>query len=168
MTGARLLRRAAGAVACAAAVCALTACGGDDGGGGGAGFEEVVDAGMVVTDAWARPTAPGIDTAAIYIAIENRDAPDDRIVAASAPDRCATVVPHQTVIDEDGVASMPGILGDELFLPPGGSVLMEPLGLHLMCLGMGGPLDDGERFELTVEFDRHEPMSVDVIVDGDR
>src|SRR5690606_17836068 len=116
VTGARLLRRAAGAAACAAAACPLAACGGGDGDDGGrAAFEEVVDAGMAVTDAWARPTAPGIDTAAIYLAIENRDAPDDRIVAASAPDRCATIVPHQTVVDENGVASMPGILDDELF-----------------------------------------------------
>lgn len=167
MTGARVLRRAAGAVAFSTAVCTLTACGGDDA-EGGAAFEEVVEAGMAVTDAWARPTAPGIDTGAIYLAVENRDAPDDRIVAASAPDRCATVVPHQTVVDDDGVASMPGILDDELFLPQGGSVLMEPLGLHLMCLGMGGPLEDGDRFELTVAFDTHDPMTFDVAVDGDR
>jgi copper(I)-binding protein len=148
-----------------AAVCSLGACSGDD---DDRATSEIVDAGMAVTDAWARPTAPGIDTGAIYVAVENRDAPDDRIVAASAPDQCATIVPHQTVVDDNGVASMPGILGDELFLPVGGSVRMEPLGLHLMCLGMGGPLADGDRFELTIEFDVHEAMTFDVTVDGDR
>jgi copper(I)-binding protein len=139
------------------------ACGDGDDPNDGAPTETVVD-GMAVRGAWARPTAPGIGETAIYLEVENLGAPDDRILGATAT-RCATIVPHQTTIDDDGVASMPGILGDELHLPAGRTVAFEPLGLHLMCLGLGDTLEQGDVFELTLRFDAHEPMTVPVIVD---
>jgi hypothetical protein len=133
------------------------------GSGGGDEQAATVVAGMAVVDAWTRSTPPGVDSAAIYVTIENRDAPDDRIIGMRA-DRCSTVVPHRTEIDDDGVASMPGIIDDELSLPPGSSVTMEPNGIHLMCLGLGGQLEAGEQFDLTLEFHEHDPIQVEVEV----
>lgn len=141
----------------------LSGCGSDEGAGGAT--DTVVADGMAIVDAWARPTAPGIDTGAIYLTVENRSAPDDRIVAAASA-RCATVVPHLTVVDDAGVASMPGILGDELHLPTGATVAMAPMGLHLMCLGLGAPLEEGATLDVTLDFDLHAPMTVTVAVEN--
>ena len=138
-----------------AAAVLLVACGGEG--------EPRGRGGMSVSDAWVRPTAPGVTSAAIYVVVENVDAPADRILGASA-DRCSAVVPHQTVVGDDGVASMPGILGDELDLPAGAVVTMEPLGLHLMCLGVGEPIEPGDDMELTLTFDFHDPITVPVTV----
>lgn len=137
-------------------------CGGSD---DAPAIGEVVIDGMAVRDAWVRPTPPDAAEAAIYLEVENVDAPADRIVGVTAT-RCSTVVPHQTVVDADGVASMPGIIGDELDLSPGSTVTMAPLGLHLMCLGLGAPLESGDEFDLTIEFDAHAPMTVTVAVDN--
>jgi periplasmic copper chaperone A len=142
----------------------VAACGGEgERQGQGDAAAVVEDGGMSVSDTWVRPTAPGVTSAAIYLVVENVDAPADRILGASA-DRCSAVVPHQTVVDDDGVASMPGILGDELDLPPGAVVTMEPLGLHLMCLGIGEPIALGDDMELTLTFDVRDPMTVPVAV----
>jgi copper(I)-binding protein len=146
-----------------AAIVATMIAAGCGAGDDGAGASVVEDGGMAIIDAWTRPTPPGIDTAAIYLAVENRDAPDDRINGMRA-DRCSTVVPHRTEIDDDGVASMPGIIDDELSLPTGASVTMEPNGIHLMCLGLGAPLELGEQFELELAFRTHPPMTVEVTV----
>lgn len=134
-------------------LCVLAACAGGDGGS---------SADLAVLDAWTRPSPPGITEAAIYLSIANETAPDDHIAGMSS-DRCATVIPHRTVIEDD-VASMPGILGDELALPTGGDVVMEPNGLHLMCLGLGSPLETGDEFSLELTFDTHAPIETTVQV----
>lgn len=149
-------------VALALAATAVAGCG-----SGEAGEQDaVVEDGMAVIDAWTRPTPPGVDSAAIYLTVENRDAPDDRIDGMTAT-ACSTVVPHRTEIDDDGVASMPGIIDDELSLPTGSTVTMEPNGIHLMCLGIGAPLQAGQQFQLELGFRAHAPITVTVTVVSD-
>ena len=59
---------------------------------------------------------------------------------------------------------MPGVVGDELAVPRGGDVVMEPNGLHLMCLGLRSPLHAGDEFDLELDFDIHAPIDVTVRV----
>ena len=47
----------------------------------------IVSDGFAVVDAWTRPSPPGVSEAAIYVTVENRDAPDDRLIGSSS-DRC--------------------------------------------------------------------------------
>ena len=124
----------------------------------------MVDGGLAVVDAWARPTPAGASEAAIYVVIENRDAPDDRLVGAASP-RCMVVTPHLTRID-DGIASMEAADEDVLGLGRGETVAMEPNGLHLMCLGLDEPLVDGDEIELELRFGSRRPIAVDVAVGG--
>ena len=147
-----------------AAVLALAACaGGDDGGGDAAGALVVAD-GMAVLDAWTRPSPPTVDEAAIYVTVENRDAPDDRLIGASS-DRCVVVTPHLTEFGDDQVARMTEAEADQLGLGAGERVEMTPLGMHLMCLGLADPFVDGERFALTLLFSDHAPIPVEVQVE---
>lgn len=145
------------------ALLAVAACGGgggDDGGGGAL----VVSDGMAVLDAWTRPSPPTVDEAAIYVTVENRDAPDDRLVGASS-DRCVVVTPHLTEFDDDQVARMTEADADQLGLGAGERVEMTPIGMHLMCLGLTDPLVDGDRFAITLQFSEHTPITVDVQVE---
>ena len=149
-------------VALLAALLAVAAgCGNDD----GAGDAIVVSDGLAVVDAWVRPTPTGVNEAAIYITIENRDAPQDRLVALSS-DSCMVVTPHLTVISDE-IASMSevDIDEDQLALEPGGAVEMEPNGLHAMCLGLADPFELGEQFDVVLQFSDHDPVRTPVVVE---
>lgn len=132
--------------------------------GGGAADAIVEDDGLAVLDAWTRPSPPTVDEAAIYVTVENRGAPDDRMIAAES-DRCVVVTPHLTELDEDDVARMTEADVDQLGLAAGGRVEMSPTGLHLMCLGLTDPLAEGDRFDLTLRFAEHDPVTVAVQVE---
>ena len=123
----------------------LAGCGGDDTDASGDG------GGPVVSDVWARPTPPLTGAAAFFLEIANEGAEVERITAVSSPG-CAETLVHTTAID-DGVATMARAEDAGLTIEPGERLLMEPLGLHVMCLGPEEPLVDGETFELTIEFD---------------
>ena len=58
---------------------------------------------------------------------------------------------HETNID-DGVMSMSDVEDSGLVVAAGGSVAMEPNGLHLMCLGTEAPLVEGDRVVVTFSF----------------
>ncbi len=105
-------------------------------------------AGVVATDAWARPTPPVGNTAAFYVSLKNSSGADDEIVSASA-DMCQELEFHRTVLTGD-VSSMPAVEPDAMSIPAGETMLMEPNGLHIMCLGLPGPLLEGEELILTL------------------
>lgn len=139
---------------------ALVGCGGSN---GDALDAAVVTDGFAVSEAWTRPSPPGVGEAAIYLSIENRDAPDDRFIG-SVSDRCVVMRPHLTDIDDAGVASMITAEGDRLAIPSGGRLELVPNGLHLMCLGLAEPLALGDDFEVELRFSNHDPVSVPVVV----
>lgn len=146
-----------GAAAVVALLLATAGCGnGDD--------ALLVDGGLAVLDAWTRPSPPTVDEAALYVTIENRDAPADRLIGAES-ERCVVVTPHLTELDEDDVARMSEADADQLGLGVGESVEMSPNGLHLMCLGLSEPLGDGDRLPLTLRFAEHTPITVEVSVE---
>jgi copper(I)-binding protein len=134
-------------------------------GGGSADGDEIVEVdGLAVIEAWARPTPTGASEAAIYITIENRDAPDDRLIGVSS-ERCMVMAPHLTTIAND-IASMTETDEDDdvLGLETGGRVVMEPNGLHAMCLGLTDPLASGDEFDVVLQFHAHDPIAVPVTV----
>lgn len=153
------MKRAAAVAAAVAAVLGATSCGnGDDPDGA-----IVVAGGMAVLDAWTRPSPPTVDEAAIYVTVENRDAPDDRLIGASS-DRCVVVTPHLTMVDDD-IARMVDADGDQLGLRRGERVEMTPVGLHLMCLGLVETFAVGDRFDVTLRFSTHPPITVTASVE---
>lgn len=136
------MNRAARGAAVALAVLSV-GCSGDAADGGS-------DGGVRVVDAWTRPSPATVTDAAIYVTVESGGGVDDEVVAVGG-ERCVTVVPHVTTFDDEGIATM-GSAGDALQLPAGGSIEMEPNGLHLMCLGLDAPLTEGDTFTVDLEF----------------
>lgn len=120
--------------------------------------------GLAVVDAWTRPSPPGVDEAAIYITVENEDAPDDRLIGASS-DRCTVVTPHVTRFDDNNIATMGEADDDQLGLARGEQVVMEPNGLHLMCLGLIEEFTADTRFTVTLRFAEHAPVDTPVSVE---
>jgi copper(I)-binding protein len=142
------------------------------------------DGGITVSDPWARATASKAKNGAVYFSIESADA--DALVGASVDaDVARRVELHESKAsssDEmatetttppggaddgmaDGGAGMAKMVPvDEIRLPAGEEVELEPGGFHVMLIGLASPLEEGDSFPLTLEFDDHEPMSIDVEV----
>jgi periplasmic copper chaperone A len=139
-------------LAALAALAVLAACGGSSGGD---------DAGVSVTDAWARPTPAATTTAAVYFDVATDDA--DLLVGASVPtDVAASTALHMSMVGASGDAAMHEM--GPLDVPSGGSVTFEPGANHVMLNDLVEPLVAGDQFDLTLEFESagEQVVTVDV------
>lgn len=103
---------------------------------------------------YATPTRPGLTTGAVYIrAIKNNGPESDRLLSARTP-VAATAELHRMEMDGD-VMRMRAVPAIEL--PAKSEVRLRhstPSGHHLMLLELKAPLKDGDRFPLTLTFQR--------------
>lgn len=113
-----------------------------------------------VKDPWARETPPGVSHGAAYMTLVNEGGVKDRLIGARSG--VANVAELHTHLMEDGVVKMRGLEG--VNVPPGTPVVFEPGGLHIMLIELKEPLEAGERFPLTLEFERAGDMTVEVEV----
>lgn len=111
-----------------------------------------------VRDAWARPVSAG-GHGAVYLVIENAGGADSLLSASS--EVAQVVEPHETLHGE-GVVQMSPL--DTVPIPAQGRVIFEPAGKHLMLVDLKENLEPGDTFPLLLEFDRHAPITVSVIV----
>lgn len=110
---------------------------------------------------YARTTAPGQSTGGAYLRFENRG-PDDRLLAASTP--VAPVVEmHDTQMDGD-VMRMRQVAA--IAVPTQKAVVLKPGGLHLMLVGLKAPLKQGDKFPLTLKFEKAGEVTVEVNVES--
>ncbi|MDO9483372.1 MAG: copper chaperone PCu(A)C [Hydrogenophaga sp.] len=103
---------------------------------------------------YATPSAPGLKTGAVYFrAIRNRGAQNDRLLSASTP-VAARVEIHRMQMDGD-VMRMRAV--DAVDLPAKSEVKLRhgaQDGHHLMLFELNAPLKDGDRFPVTLRFER--------------
>jgi copper(I)-binding protein len=119
---------------------------------------------IIVVHPHARATAPGQPVGGGYLALTNRGTTPDRLVGASAPGLAQRVEVHEMRREGD-VMRMREI--GAIDLPPGRTVLLEPGGLHLMLMGLKAPLAAGQRFPMTLTFEKAGSLQVEVSVEGD-
>jgi len=102
---------------------------------------------LAVGDAWIREAPPGVAVLAGYLRLDNRG---DKalVVEAIRSQDFERIELHRTVVEE-GVARMLPV--DRLEIPPGGSVSLEPGGMHLMLFNPGRPLRQDDRVAFSVE-----------------
>lgn len=104
---------------------------------------------VTVTDAYARAVPPGQPNSAIFLTLTNGTLEPRALVAGKSPS--AEVVELHTHIHEDGMMRMRRV--ERIDVPAGGSVSLEPGGLHLMLIGLKGNLTPGDQVDLTLSFD---------------
>jgi iron complex outermembrane receptor protein len=105
---------------------------------------------LVIGHPWSPPIAAGRPVGVAYLSITNNGNSADTLTGASSA-RATSVQMHQTILSE-GIARMRPLA--ELTIAPGKTVKIEPGGIHLMLLGLDGPLMAGTTVPLTLEF-RH-------------
>ena len=104
---------------------------------------------VAVEEAWGRPSPKSAVNAAFYMVISNSGREDDTLVMASL-DICGRTELHLSTIDDDGVMGMQQV--QQIDVPAGESVALEPGGLHVMCIDRQVELNPGDRFPMTLSF----------------
>lgn len=111
-----------------------------------------------VSDAWARATAPGQSSAAVYATIANGGSADQLVEVSS---KGAMAMLHRSD-NENGVARMRML--SQVAIPAGERVTLAPAATHIMLTGLSAPLAAGASFPLTMRFAQAGPRTVSVTV----
>ena len=114
--------------------------------------------GVKVMEPWARATAKTARTGAAYLMLENPGGASDKLVAASSP--AADKVELHTHIKDGDIMRMREV--EYIEVGPQSMVRLQPGGLHIMLVGLKGPLTKGESFPLTLVFEKAGEVTVDV------
>ena len=107
-------------------------------------------------DAWARETPPGVSNGAAYVTLVNEGAVKDRLIAARGA-VSERVELHRHLMEGD-VIMMRQVEGIDV--DAGGRTALKPGGGHLMLIGIKRPLVAGERFPLTLAFEKAGEITV--------
>jgi periplasmic copper chaperone A len=116
---------------------------------------------ITVEQPWARATPGSAKNGAVYMTLDNKSGTADRLTGASS-DVAEKSQIHEMKV-ENGVMKMREIAGG-LPIPAGGSVVFKPGSYHVMLVGLKKPLTIGEKFPLTLTFEKAGNISVTVPV----
>lgn len=118
---------------------------------------------IAVTDAWVREVPPASDVTAAYLKIENKGDEDDKLRGVSTDVAGAAEI-HVTTVDDKGVAKME--MREELDVPAGEVVELEPGGAHIMLIGLKEPVSGKDKIELDLTFEKAGDVKVEARVMG--
>ena len=125
--------------------------------------EEVRAGDLVITQAWSRATPGGAKIGGGYLTIENKGATADRLIGGTA-DVAGKIEVHEMAM-KDGVMTMRPV-DKGLSIEPGKTVKLAPGGYHLMMFDLKGPLKQGEKLPVTLEFEKAGKVQVSFDVAG--
>ncbi|MDJ0925132.1 MAG: copper chaperone PCu(A)C [Acidimicrobiia bacterium] len=118
------------------------------------------DSGVSVEKPWAR-NSPAMATAgAVYMDLEAGE--DDRLVGASVDSSIAAMVEIHEVVMVDDAMKMQEV--GEIALPAGTTVNLKPGGYHIMLMNVATPLEIGQKFDVTLQFQNAGEKVVEVEV----
>ncbi len=112
---------------------------------------------------WSRAMPPVAPTAAAYFVVHNKGSEADRLLSASTP--VAGKAELHEHIHADGLMKMQQVQNVEI--PAGGEVKFEPMGYHVMLFNLKQQAKDGERFPLTLTFEKAGAIEVEIAVQAD-
>ena len=113
--------------------------------------ETVVAGDLEISGAFTRATLPSQPVGGGYVTITNTGDAEDRLIGGTA-DFAGDVQVHEMAVVND-VMNMRQ-LADGLVIPAGETVTLEPGGYHLMFMGMGQALVEGQTATVALEFER--------------
>lgn len=134
-------------------------------------------AAITVEGQWARTSPANAEHGAAYMMITAAE--DDMLTSASVDASVAAKVEIHETVPADGATGMTGATGmsgmgamtmrpvDGIELPAGESVELKPGGYHVMLLDLAEPLKAGDTIEVTLTFEKADPMTIKVPVRDD-
>jgi len=125
--------------------------------------QEVKAGDLVITQAWSRATPGGAKIGGGYLTIENKGTAPDRLIGA-AGDVAAKIEVHEMAMNNGVMTMRP--LDQGLTIEPGKTVKLAPGGYHLMMFDLKGPLKQGDKVQVTLEFEKAGKVTVSLDVQG--
>jgi copper(I)-binding protein len=116
---------------------------------------------LVIQHPWGRPSPGDTKKGAVYLTIENKGKTDDTLVGARTEVSQRTEL-HST-LHENGVMKMRKVEGG-VKIAAGKTVKFAPGGNHIMLLDMTRKIAVGEKFPLTLIFEKAGEVEVSVEV----
>ena len=117
---------------------------------------------LSIAHPWSMELPPNAPTVAAYFVITNAGLEADRLNGVDSPIAGAAQL-HEHVY-KDGLMKMQQV--DSVDIPAGGTVTFAPMAYHVMLLDLKDrtKLTTGQRFPLTLHFEKAGDLTVDVIV----
>ena len=110
--------------------------------------------------AWARATTSAAATGVVYLSLADTGPAADRLVGVATP--VAAHADMHIMVMEGNVMQMRPV--DAVDVKPGERIQFKPSGLHIMLTDLKQPLTRGERFPLTLDFEKAGKVDVEVLV----
>jgi hypothetical protein len=126
---------------------------------------EIAAGELVIEHPWARATVAAQKNGAAYMTLRNRGSEPERLLAVRT-DEARSAELHGSTITAEGVMQMRA--AGPLDIPPEGEAKLAPSGVHIMLVGLKGPLFEGVTFPMTLVFERAGEVNVEVEVMGAR
>lgn len=102
-------------------------------------------------EGWARATPEGAPTGAAYGLLVNLGGEEDTLIGVTT-DAAETVELHEMLMGEGDVMQMRPVEGG-FTVAPNTYLELAPGGLHIMLIGLTGPLEAGSTLDLVLEFE---------------
>jgi copper(I)-binding protein len=125
--------------------------------------EDVKVGDLVITQAWSRATPGGAKVGGGYLTIENKGSAPDRLIGGST-EAAGKLEVHEMAMT-NGVMSMRPVEGG-LVIAPGKTVKLAPSGYHLMILDLKGPLKQGDKLPVTLQFEKAGSVNLSLDIAG--
>src|ERR1700712_4642637 len=125
--------------------------------------EDIKAGDLVISQAWSRATPGGAKIAGGYLTIENKGTAPDRLIGGSG-DMRGKVEVHEMAMNNGVMTMRP--LDKGLAIEPGKTVKLAPGGYHLMMFDLKGPLKQGEKVPVTLEFEKAGKVNLSLDVQG--
>ncbi len=117
---------------------------------------------IAIDHPWSRATVQGMANGVGYFEMHNQGDQADRLVSVSSP---VAKRAELHVHEKDGdVMRMRQV--DDIEIPAGDKVMLEPGGLHVMLMKLKKPLEQDSTFPLTLEFEHSGSVEIEVHVDA--
>ncbi|MCW5745685.1 MAG: copper chaperone PCu(A)C [Alphaproteobacteria bacterium] len=116
---------------------------------------------LTIDHPWARETASMARAGGAFMTIENKGGTPDKLLRARSPVAARTEV--HTVIRDGDVMRMREVPAIEL--APNSKVELKPGGYHVMLMELKAPLKAGDKFPLTLTFEKAGEITVDIVVE---
>jgi copper(I)-binding protein len=123
-----------------------------------AALQQSSDPDIVIMEPYARAAIPN---GAVFMKLMNAGGADDRLISAQTEVANAVEL-HESKMDENGVMRMSPV--PNIPVPAGGSATLQPGGLHVMLIGLNRELAIGDKFSLTLNFEKSGPRTLEVEV----
>lgn len=121
------------------------------------------NASLVVENPWARASLGKSRPGGAYLTVRNEGSdPISLIGLRSEISGMASI--HETRTNSDGVSSMTP--ANEILIPAGGMIALEPGGYHAMLMQLQSPLVEGQTFPLTLLFSDGTELEITVPILG--